>query len=189
MEFAEIKGDYDCIVSLGSSREPAAHLRRKGLRAFSSPLDWVVSLSLMDVFADNDTVMPGRAYFVKSYYYNVISVHDFPVLEGEDWSSVYPGFKEEINMRSQHLLDQLMASSRALFIRWGGTYDEAVALKETLRPLIGGEYQLLIVNGVAGLESVTDNAWGLPGISSLSIPDRAGDCETWDYILDGISLV
>lgn len=203
MEFAEIKGDYDCIVSLGSSREPAAHLRRKGLRAFSSPLDWVVSLSLMDVnlllgsrfsgymdvFADIETVMPGRAYFVKSYYYNVISVHDFPVLEGEEWSTVYPGFKEEINMRSQHLLDQLMASSRALFIRWGGTYDEAVALQETLRPLIGGEYQLLIVNEVDGLESVTDNAWGLPGISSLSIPDRAGDCETWDYILDGISLV
>ena len=47
---------------------------------------------------------------------------------------------------------------------------------------------ILIVNGVDGLESVIDNAWGLPGISSLSIPNRAGDSETWDYILDGISL-
>lgn len=27
----------------------AAHLRRRGLRTFSSPLDWVVSLSLTDV--------------------------------------------------------------------------------------------------------------------------------------------
>jgi hypothetical protein len=213
MELAELRGAYDCIISLGSSCEPAAHLRRKGLRTFSSPLDWVVSLSLTDVnrllssrfsgymdlrnmspiegndvFVENEVVMPVKSYFVKDYYYNVISVHDFPVLEGQEWSSVYPGFKNKIEMRSQRLLDQLIASRRALFIRWGSTYDEAVALQQVLRPLTGGEYMILIVNGVDGLESVIDNAWGLPGISSLSIPNRAGDSETWDYILDGISL-
>ncbi|MDF9844843.1 hypothetical protein M2105_005925 [Paenibacillus sp. PastF-1] len=107
MDISEIKGAYDCIVSLGSSCEPLAHLRRKGLRTFSSPLDRVVSLSLMDVnrllsrrfagyielenmmpvkgnavFVENERVMPVKSYFMKDFYYNVISVHDFPVLDG-----------------------------------------------------------------------------------------------------------
>jgi hypothetical protein len=209
----EIKGSYDTIVSLGSSCEPAAHLRRKGLRTFSSPLDWVVSLSLSDVnrllssrfqgymelpnmapiegndvFVDNEVVKPMKSYFIKDYYYNVISVHDFPVLEGQEWSYVYPGFKDKINMRSQRLLDQLSISRKALFIRWGSTPDEALQLQSVLSTLTGGIFHILIVNGVDGLESVVDNAWGQPGITSLSIPNRAGDHVTWDYILDGIIL-
>ncbi|CAM4307556.1 DUF1796 family putative cysteine peptidase [Paenibacillus typhae] len=211
MDISEIKGAYDCIVSLGSSCEPAAHLRRKGLRSFSSPLDWVVSLSLTDVnrllssrfagymeienmspvegndvFVENEVVMPVKSYFIKDFYYNVISVHDFPVLDGQEWSAAYPGFKSKIEMRSQRLLDQLAVSRRTLFIRWGSTYEEAAALQQTLRPLTGGEFLILIVNGVDGLESVINNGWGYPGICSLSIPNRAGDNETWDYLLDGI---
>lgn len=209
----EIKGAYDCIVSLGSSCEPAAHLRRKGLRTFSSPLDWVVSLSLTDVnrllssrfagymelenmspvdgndvFVENEVVMPVRSYFIKDFHYNVISVHDFPVLEGQDWSAVYPGFKSKIELRSQRLMDQLGASSRTLFIRWGSTYEEAAELQRVLSTLTGGEFLILIVNGVDGREDVVNNGWGYPGICSLSIPNRAGDNVTWDYILDGISL-
>lgn len=213
MRLEGIKGAYDCIVSLGSSCEPAAHLRRKGLRTFSSPLDWVVTLSLTDVnrlltkrfsgymelpnmapvdgydvFVENEVVMPVRSYFIKDYYYNVISVHDFPVLEGQEWSSVYPDFKNKVDMRSQRLLDQLIISRKALFIRWGSTVDEAIELHRVMGSLTGGTYHILIVNGVDGLESVTDNAWEIPGICSLSIPNRAGDNETWDYILEGISL-
>ncbi|WNS44596.1 DUF1796 family putative cysteine peptidase [Paenibacillus sp. MMS20-IR301] len=213
MNLAGIKGGYDCIISLGSSCEPAAHLRRKGLRVFSSPLDWVVSLSLTDVnrllgqrfsgymelpnmgvidgndvFVENEVVQPVKSYFIKDYYYNVISVHDFPVLEGLEWYHVYPGFKEKINMRSRRLLDALAVSRKVLFIRWGGTREEAVQLQSTLGTLTGGEYQILIVNGVDGLESVVDREWSLPGIASLGIPNRAGDCESWDYILEGIYL-
>lgn len=214
MKLEEIKGGYDCIVSLGSSCEPAAHLRRKGLRVFSSPLDWVVSLSLTDVsrllgnrfsgymelpnmgvidgndvFVENEVVQPVKSYFVKDYHYNVISVHDFPVLDGLAWSHVYPDFKHKINMRSQRLLDTLRNSRKALFIRWGSTYDEASQLQAVLRALTGGSFQILIVNGVDGLESVVDRDWPLPGIASLGIPNRAGDVETWDYLLDGIYLV
>lgn len=213
MRLEEIKGQYDCIVSLGSSCEPAAHLRRRGLRTFSSPLDWVVSLSLTDVnrllssrfsgymelpnmspvdgydvFVENEVVTPVRSYFVKDYYYNVISVHDFPVLEGQEWSAVYPDFKNKIEMRSQRLLDQLSLSKMALFIRWGSTRDEALQLQVVLGSLTEGNYHILIVNGVDGLESVVDNSWETPGICSLNIPNRAGDNETWDYILEGISL-
>lgn len=214
MKFEDIKGGYDCIVSLGSSCEPAAHLRRRGLRVFSSPLDWVVSLSLTDVnrllgqrfsgymelpnmgvidgndvFVENEVVQPVKSYFVKDYHYNVISVHDFPVLEGLEWSHVYPDFKQKINMRSQRLLDTLYSSRKALFIRWGSTYEEALQLQMVLGGLTGGSCHILIVNGVNGLESVVDRGWELPGIASLGIPDRAGDVESWDYILDGIYLL
>ncbi|MEK4059259.1 MULTISPECIES: DUF1796 family putative cysteine peptidase [Paenibacillus] len=213
MRFEEIKGAYDCIVCLGSSCEPAAHLRRRGLRTFSSPLDWVVSLSHTDVnlllsrrfpeymelpnevpdegddvFVENEVVMPVRSYFIKDYYYYVISVHDFPILEEQEWGSVYPGFKDKIDMRSQRLLDQLIVSRKVLFIRWGSTYEESLQLQKVLGSLTLGTFHILIVNGVDGLESVTDNEWGLPGISSLSIPNRTGDNETWDYILEGVSL-
>ncbi|OMF30293.1 DUF1796 family putative cysteine peptidase [Paenibacillus sp. FSL H8-0259] len=214
MKFEEIRGGYDCIVSLGSSCEPAAHLRRRGLRVFSSPLDWVVSLSLTDVnrllgqrfsgymelpnmgvidgndvFVDNEVVQPVKSYFVKDFHYNVISVHDFPVLEGLEWSHVYPDFKQKINMRSQRLLDTLLMSRKALFIRWGSTYEEACELQTVLRTLTGGDFHILIVNGVDGLESVLDRDWPLPGIASLGIPNRAGDAESWNYILDGIYLL
>ncbi|AIQ42302.1 DUF1796 family putative cysteine peptidase [Paenibacillus sp. FSL R7-0297] len=214
MKFEEIRGGYDCIVSLGSSCEPAAHLRHRGLRVFSSPLDWVVSLSLTDVnrllgqrfsgdmelpnmgvidgndvFVDNEVVQPVKSYFVKDFHYNVISVHDFPVLEGLEWSHVYPDFKQKINMRSQRLLDTLQMSRKALFIRWGSTYEEACELQTVLRTLTGGDFHILIVNGVDGLESVLDRDWPLPGIASLAIPNRAGDAESWDHILDGIYLL
>ncbi|MEK5027454.1 DUF1796 family putative cysteine peptidase [Paenibacillus sp. FSL M7-1046] len=213
MRFEEIKGAYDCIVCLGSSCEPAAHLRRRGLRTFSSPLDWVVSLSHTDVnlllsrrfpeymelpdevpderddvFVENEVVMPVRSYLIKDYYYYVISVHDFPILEEQEWGSVYPGFKDKIDMRSQRLLDQLIVSRKALFIRWGSTYEESLQLQKALGSLTLGTFHILIVNGVDGLDSVIDNEWGLPGISSLSIPNRTGDNETWDCILEGISL-
>lgn len=214
MKFEEIKGGYDCIVSLGSSCEPAAHLRRKGLRVFASPLDWVVSLSLTDVnrllcrrfsgymelpnmgvidgndvFVENEVVQPVKSYFIKDYHYNVISVHDFPVLEGLEWSHVYPDFKQKINMRAQRLLDTLHTSRKALFIRWGSTYEEAFQLQMALRTLTGGAFHILIVNGVDGLESVVDRDWTLPGIASLGIPNRAGDVESWDYILGGVYLL
>ncbi|WP_036289113.1 DUF1796 family putative cysteine peptidase [Methylocystis sp. ATCC 49242] len=49
MKLSEIQKPYDLFVSLGSACDPAAHLRRRGLRKFSMPLDWVASLSLPDV--------------------------------------------------------------------------------------------------------------------------------------------
>ncbi|WP_150275867.1 DUF1796 family putative cysteine peptidase [Paenibacillus tepidiphilus] len=213
MLLTELKGSYDCIVSLGSSCEPAAHMRRRGLRTFSSPLDWVVSLSLTDVirllgnrfagymelynmgviegyatFVDNESVTPLRSYFVKDHYYNVISVHDFPVREDGAWSADYPAFKEKIMMRSQRLIQQMASSRHALFIRWGGTYEEALHLQTVLGTLTGGGFHILVVNGVDGLESVVDNGWNLPRICSLGIPNRAGDNDTWDFLLEGISL-
>lgn len=49
-----------------------------------------------DVFVDNEVVQPVKSYFVKDFHYNVISVHDFPVLEGLEWSHVYPDFKQKL---------------------------------------------------------------------------------------------
>lgn len=213
MILQELKGAYTCYISLGSSCEPAAHLRRKGLRTFSGPLDWSVALSLTDVnrllmnqfqgymelsnmglidgyatYVDNEIVTPVKSYFVKDHQYNVISVHDFPVVEGQDWTTFHPAFKEKIDRRCQRLLNHLRNSPNTLFVRWGSTYEEALQLQTVLRSLTGGSFHILIVNGIDGLNSVVDNGWALPGICSLGIPNRAGDDVTWDYLLDGFSL-
>ncbi|QJC52531.1 peptidase [Paenibacillus albicereus] len=49
MKLKKAAGRYDLIVSLGSSCAPAIHMKRLGLRKFSMPFDWVVSLTLADV--------------------------------------------------------------------------------------------------------------------------------------------
>lgn len=214
MKLQQMKGSYNCIVSLGSSCEPAAHLRRKGLRHFAAPLDWVVSLYLADVnrllsnrfsgymelsnmvltegsdvFVDNEVIQPVKSHFVKDSLYNIISVHDFPVLEGQHWSHTYPDFKAKLELRTERLLNALRSSPRSLFIRWGGTLEEAAQLQAVLGPLTGGDSHVLLVNGIQGLEKVVDLGLDTAGLCALHIPYRAGDNVAWDYILDGISLV
>ncbi|WIV19870.1 DUF1796 family putative cysteine peptidase [Paenibacillus polygoni] len=43
--------------------------------------------------ADNDNTLV-KSYFVRDTLYNIISVHDFPVLSNQHWSVSYPPFKD-----------------------------------------------------------------------------------------------
>lgn len=106
MNLQEIKGSHDVIVSLGSACNPAMQLRRHNLRTFSGPLDWSVSLSLSDVsrllknkfngfmelknmclidgsayvLDEGINIQSTKSYFIKDTHYNILSVHDFPII-------------------------------------------------------------------------------------------------------------
>lgn len=210
----EIKGSYDLIVSLGSSCEPAGHLRRLQLRTFSAPLDWMVSLSLRDVnrllrnrfegymelgnmapdegsamYVNDEVVQQAKSYFVREYKYNILSVHDFPIIPDQPWWSRYKEYKELLDYRIERFLSRMAESRNALFVRWGGSYEEAAELREVLGQLVGGEFRILMVQGIEGLESVIDDQWDLDRICSVSIPYRAGDLHTWDLLLEGVYLI
>lgn len=215
MRFQEIGGAYDWIVSLGCSCEPAAHLRRNGLRTASSPLDWVVSQSLSqvnrmlynrfsgymeldhmeqmegsaDYVVDEEVQQEQRSYFILDRQYDVLSVHDFPIVPGEDWRVHYPAFKAKLDYRAERFLRKTAESRRALFVRWGGSQLEAQQLQEVLAGLTGGEFRILMLQGIKGLEVAVDNRWQLPGVASLSMPDSAGNHQIWDQILASVSLI
>jgi len=106
LKLKEIKGLYDVIVSLGSACNPAMELKRLNLRTFAGPLDWSVALSLSDVnrllknkfngfmelenmqlidgafaFSNDGVLIEGvESYLIEDTHYNVISVHDFPII-------------------------------------------------------------------------------------------------------------
>ncbi|MBP1999635.1 hypothetical protein J2Z69_000654 [Paenibacillus shirakamiensis] len=210
----DIQGEYDLIVSLGCSCEPAGHLQRKGLRTFSAPLDWVVSLSLTQVnhllenrfkdymlienmsitegsayYVKDEIVQEAKSYFIKDAMYDILSVHDFPVIPDHFWMEHYPDFKAKLDTRVERVLQRMAASKKALFVRWCGSDEEVVELQRVLRLLTPAAFNILLVNGVHGQGTTIDLDIPQDGICSLTIPYRDGDEQTWDLLLEGVSLL
>lgn len=209
----EIRGSYDLIVSLGSACGPASHLRRHNLRRFSMPFDWVVSNSLSDVnrllennfkgfmdlknmsliegsdfFVRDEVVQPVKSYFIKDTFYNIISVHDFPVIKDQDWTETYPSYKEKLNMRINRFLEALKNSHSVLFVRWAGCYDDVVELQSVLSKMIKNKFNILILVPSDTLQGVAEINWGLDRVCSIMVPNRSADNSIWDYLLNGITL-
>lgn len=204
---------YDLIVSLGQNCDPAGNLRRHNLRKFSMPLDWVVSTSLKDVnrllnnrfagymelgnmqqiegnaqYVDDDFgVHQTKSYFIKDTNYNIISVHDFPVIPGQAWHVQYFAYKKKLTMRIQRLLKEIKDSKSILFIRLSGTYDETVELHAVLRKLTNAEFRILVVHPVNNLHDVIELEWNLPHVCSVQIPSTNNGV-FWDSLLNGIQL-
>jgi hypothetical protein len=183
------------------------------LRTFSSPLDWVVTLSLSDVsrllknkfegymelekmglidgtatVVDDGVPQPLKAYFVKDFYYNIISVHDFPILPNQEWYATYPAFKEKVNSRIDKFLDKIINSSTILFVRWAAKYDDVVELKSVLSEITKSHFDLLVLCPVDDLQSVEETEWGIGNVCSVKVPNRPTDNLIWDYVLKGITL-
>jgi hypothetical protein len=213
MNLHEIKKSYDVIVGLGSACDPAIQLNRYNLRRFSSPLDWVVTLSLPDVsrllknrFKDymtlanmkliegtSNVVEDGipqhiNSYFVKDFYYNVISVHDFPIIPNQEWYTMYPAFKEKINPRIDRFLEKITNSKSILFVRWAAKYEDVIELKSVIAEITKSEFQILVLRPNNDLESVKEAEWGIDDVCSVEVPNHPGDFLTWDYVLKGITL-
>ncbi|WP_048748607.1 MULTISPECIES: DUF1796 family putative cysteine peptidase [Paenibacillus] len=225
MRLKKVMKSYDLIVSLGSSCSPAIHMRRHGLRKFSMPLDWMVSLSLGDVarlfdhrFHDfmklehlvmaEETFYPQyylddgepiylepvektliKSYFIKDALYNIISVHDFPIFEGQHWTSSYPAYKAKLDMRIARLWEGLNQSRHPLFIRWYAEYDQAAAMQAALTRVLGGkEFTLLVLNPVAELKTIQEADWKMSQVCVVEVPHDIKDDSLWDRILSGIKL-
>jgi hypothetical protein len=215
VKLEDIKQPYNLIASLGSACGPASYLRKYNLRRFSMPLDWVASMSLSDVnrllqnrfggymnfenlklidgqahFVENEIIQPTKSYFVKDTYYNIISVHDFPVLPNQIWHANYPSFKEKLDFRIGRFIENIIHRKSILFVRWLADYHEVVELRSILSEITQGELNILIVNPVEGVTDVVELDWGLKGVCSVAVPMRSENNNViWDRILNGILLI
>ncbi|EHB66801.1 DUF1796 family putative cysteine peptidase [Paenibacillus lactis] len=220
VKLGDLKGAYDVIISLGSWCGPSIYLQRKQLRRFSFPLDWMVSSAVTDVthliksrfegfmelgqlrkiegtsayLEEGITVPEGgthlSAHFILDSRYNIISVHDFPIVPNQDWVAAYNAYQEKLARRIQRFWYVLQHSRSVLFVRWGEIgVQEAVALHAVLSSLTPASCSILFMQPVSGLESIQEIDWELGGISTLQVPlERPNDIAVWDYALNGLSL-
>jgi hypothetical protein len=214
LDLQDIKGSYDVIVSLGSACNTAMLLRQHNLRRFSGPFDWNVSGSLSDVnrllknkfvgfmelenmrlmdgtghgVDDGVDLQPVKSHIVMDTYYNIISFHDFPILPNLDWTATYPSFKDKLNYRIDRFLEKIINSQSILFVRWAGSYAQAVELQSVLTGIVKGKFNILILEPVEGLQDVNEIKWGIDRVCAVTVPNLPYDNSTWDYVLNGITL-
>ncbi|WP_129709820.1 DUF1796 family putative cysteine peptidase [Priestia megaterium] len=214
MNLQNIKRSYDVIVSLGSACNPAMKLREHNLRRFSGPIDWSVSHSLSDVnrllknkfdgfmelnnmrlidgsnhvLNDGIFTQPIKSHYIQDMYYNIISVHDFPVIQNQDWTATYPSYKKKLNYRIDRFMDKITTSQSVLFIRWSASYEQTTELISVLSEITQGEFNILILNPVEGIQNVIEVDWELDNVCSVNVPNLPFDDSTWDYVLNGIKL-
>lgn len=214
MHLQNIKRSYDVIVSLGSACNPAMKLREHNLRRFSGPIDWSVSHSLSDVnrllknkfdgfmelnnmrlidgsnhvLKDGIFTQPIKSHYIQDMHYNIISVHDFPIIPNQDWTETYPSYKEKLNYRIDRFIDKITTSQSVLFIRWSASYEQTTELISVLSEITQAEFNILILNPVEGIQNVIEVDWGLNNVCSVNVPNLPFDNSTWDYVLNGIKL-
>jgi len=139
------------------------------------------------VFSDDRFTMV-KSYFVEDTYYNIISVHDFPIIPNQEWSQTYPAFKEKLNKRIHRFLNIMNTSQSTLFVRWSATYTEAVELQTILHQLTNGLFHIVIINPIEDLPHIVETDWGLDRVCSIQVPNFIHDYAIWDYVLNGVSI-
>ncbi|UJF32182.1 DUF1796 family putative cysteine peptidase [Paenibacillus hexagrammi] len=218
MNLSELKEQpYDLVASLGQNCDPASYLRVHGLRKFSMPLDWVVSSSLSDVnrllrnrfsgymnlshmrpilgisqYVDESEAPSGqqqlKSYFIKDTQYNIVSVHDFPIVPLKTWRKTYPAYYDKLSMRMGRFLQGIDLAKSVLFVRYFGSYEQTLELESVLSTLTNREFCILLVNPVPNLKDVVEVDWGLRRVCSVQIPSTDNK-DAWYKLLGGIRLV
>lgn len=131
-----------------------------------------------------------NAHYILDTRYNVISVHDFPVIPYQDWTATYGAYSERLIRRIQRFLHVLDHSRSVLFIRWGEIGEaEAVKLHAVVSSLTPGNCRILFMQTVSGLQSIQEIDWGQDGIATLQVPlDEPYHESAWDCTMNGLSL-
>ena len=64
------------------------------------------------IFPEEGGTEPVNAHFwFMILYYNIISVHDFPIIPNVDWTVMYPSYKEKLYQRIARFLEKVENSS------------------------------------------------------------------------------
>lgn len=130
-----------------------------------------------------------KSYYIRDTFYNIISVHEFPITLGKHWSTTYPAYKAKLDLRIKRFWDKLLSSKKNLFIRWFATYEQAVELQTILSDILkANEFTVLILNPVSELTLVREINWDINNIGVLEFPDDMNDYDSWDYILKDIQI-
>lgn len=141
----------------------------------------------------NAVMMQGvsiASHFVRDTRYDVLSVHDFPIIADGSWTLMYPTFRRKLDERVERLLTALAAAPSVLFVRWAGEIDQALALHPVLRGLTGGTAHLLVLKSRGGGEDVPirDLEIAADDVCVVEVANRPGDEAIWDAVLTGRSL-
>ncbi|GAY75484.1 DUF1796 family putative cysteine peptidase [Sporolactobacillus inulinus] len=206
MSFKRINGTYDAIFSLGDLCLASIQLRRHNLRPFAGVIDWMGSPSLNDVnrllknrfegFMDASH-LSIRGYanaqnlLVAEEQYGIMSNHDFDTARNTGaYLATYPEVKAKFDRRIKRFLNKCETSKRILFVRTEGTFDEILALEDTLSELVKGDFRILVINhtNVSGI--VVQN-WPLDNVLSLEFPNVEkweGNNALWAQVLKGVHI-
>ncbi|KWW21504.1 MULTISPECIES: DUF1796 family putative cysteine peptidase [Peribacillus] len=141
------------------------------------------------VFADEGR-KKQNAHFIQDSTYNIISVHDFPIIEEQDWRQLYPAYKEKLNDRIRKFIEILANSQSVLFIRWGAvSIPEALELRSILAGMTPGKCNILFLDPIADIPSVKEIDWGIDGICTTQVPSQSpNDDSMWDHVYDGLAI-
>lgn len=132
---------------------------------------------------------PARAtYFVKDTRYNILSVHDFPVVPDQAWHAGYPSFRSKLELRINRFLKSLAEAPSVLFVRWSGREEDALALHPVLAAMTSGRVDLLLLRPETEARCITSLQTDGDGVCLVRVPDRPGDVVMWDEVLRGMSL-
>lgn len=207
MRIADIKGKYDDIFSLGELCFISIQLEKNGIRPYSGVLDWMGSPNLSSVsrmlrnrfegFMDRQNMecvgtAGDKLYLVQDKLYDIYSNHDFFIAQNDPKKlESYPNVKAKYDRRIKRFLEKVDSSKRLLFVRSGGTYEEAGELRQVLDELVRNDYVLLFLNP-GRADGIEENDWLLDRVCSVNVPhvDKLWNDSDhlWKELFEGIEL-
>ncbi len=151
------------------------------------------------VLDDQGVTTGSHSHFIKDHKYNVISVHDFPIIPEQHWMLNYLNFRRTIKQRVQRMYEWFRKSSSLLFIRWSVIdIDEEQLKKETaeletvLSTCVKGDFNILMIHPTDKVGQLTEVNWGMKHVCVIYVPvkiDPITHNDTWDHLLiNGISI-
>jgi hypothetical protein len=142
------------------------------------------------VYLDNTRSNLSKSYFIRDSLYNIISAHDFPIVEGQDWSTAYPAYRLKLDYRIERFRNSLLSSSDTLFVRWFASYEQVVELRMILSKMLKNKkFTILVLNPIPDLSSIREVEWGMENVCVLEVSSDMNDYANWDYVLSDISLI
>lgn len=207
MNLSNIKKEYNAVFSLGQNCWPAWALYQFGLSPFFGVIDFMLSPSLEKVNLLLQNRFDRFLHFenlsfisfwddaaklrLRDNLYEIDSCHDFKtdVNTPTSWPS-YSEIKLNYEHRITRFLTTIEIEKSILFIRTGGTYEEARSLEQILSQLVKHKFSVLLLIP-ADVTTVTQEDWGLQNICVIKCPimDVYQYNEGfWNDLFDGISI-
>ena len=207
MNLSNLKQNYNAVFSLGQNCWPAWALYQLELSPFFGVIDFMLSPSLTKVnlllqnrfdrflnfgnlsfisFWDDDAKLRLR-----DNLYEIDSCHDFKtdVNTPNYWPS-YTEIKLNYEHRINRFLTTIETAESILFIRTGGTYEEACSLEQILSQIVTHTFSVLLLIP-ADIPTITQEDWGLQRVCVMKCPimDVYQYNEAfWKDLFDGITV-
>lgn len=134
----------DLFFSVGRACRPAFHLRRFGVRTFSSPFDWMMDYKLETVirlfeegfdtfFADVEDITENVTKYrsVRDIQNGITDIHHFP--RNMEIEAVLPEFRETMTRRFNHLMSEIKKSKKVVI--FSHRNDEREVFEDFIRRL------------------------------------------------------